>query len=107
MNKTIFLNIICGIILLCFVIGCSLDRQILATEKDVYRYLNEKYPTETFEILNVEEIEITDDGCSEEIRKGNSWTIKSLTTNMEFKLEDAYQFDSSSCNYTVIDNYNR
>lgn len=102
--KKIVLSIIFCLITLLAITGCSDNKPQLVDEKSVFDYLVKHYPEETFEIIDKQEIEITDGGCNE-TKKGNSWTIKSKNTSLEFTLKDSYEFNSFTCVYNTVDDY--
>lgn len=102
--KYFFSIISCLFILL--TTGCNKDVQILQTESDVYSYLKEHFPNETFKIINVVKEDIGDDACKKKV-KGNVWTVYSETTKTTFDVYDTYYFNSFTCNYSTNNTYNK
>lgn len=104
--KKIILSIFGCLSILLVATGCDKNVQILKTESDVYSYLQEHYPDETFKIINVEESdEYIEDACKDV--KGNIWTVYSETTQITFEVYDTYIFNSFTCDYGVDDNYEK
>lgn len=106
MKNKFILGIFCCLTILLVATGCEKNGQVLQTENDVYSYLKEEYPNETFKIISVEETTLTDDGCSDEV-KGNIWTVYSETTQTTFEVYDTYTFNSFTCNYSTNNNYKK
>jgi len=107
MKRNFLLSLFCCLSILLIATGCDKNVQILKTESDVYSYLEEHFPNETFKIVEVEEIDnIADDACGE-TAKGNRWTVYSETTQTTFEVYDTYHFNSFTCEYSTNNNYKK
>jgi len=107
MKKKFILSIFCCFTILLVATGCDKNVQILQTESDVYSYLKDKYPNETFKIMSVEESdEYIEDACDKD-KKANVWTVYSESSQETFEIYDTYTFNSFTCNYGVKDNYKK
>lgn len=102
--KKIVLSFICLMITIC-ITGCNGQKQILKTEKDVYKYLKKNYPEETFEIIDKEEISINVSSTCGEPVDGNRWTVVSKETGIQFEVEDTYEYEAFVCTYDVYSEY--
>ena len=83
-----------------------------STKKEVIKYLEEKYNNESFEIISVEHIEKMFPKCGSDDNTilenpGNIYTVKSLTSNIQFTVKDIYVHRGSTpgCDYELEDNY--
>ena len=104
--KKIILSVFCCLTVLLATTGCGGNKQKLVDEKSVFSYLQKNYPDENFKIVDNQQIDdVSDDACGEGAKNGNAWIIKSTDTNIEFTIEDRYQFNSFTCNYEISDDY--
>ena len=114
MKKTLYLIIV--VILFSLVVGCGFNSTketrnikpyLLQTENDVLNYLSSTYPDENFEIIRWE--------YQNKYTNARNWYIKSLDTNIEFKLYDStrcYPPSKMGCGsgkiiYEITDSYPR
>lgn len=103
-NKTI-LSLICLVLAIGLMTGCNKNVPILQTESDVYSYLEEHFPNETFKIISVEKSNKHIDGGCDSKEKLNIWTVYSETTQTTFEVYETNNFNSFICYYSVDDNY--
>ncbi len=87
-----------------FTTGCFSPK--LFNKNVVMNYLKTNYPGEKFTIISSNKIklEAASGGCDDG-GMGNSYKIKSLTSNIEFTLQDDYHFNSFICEYIIEDDY--
>lgn len=103
--KKIIISLFCIMILSIFLIGCGKKKEpILKTKEDVYNYLNEIFPNQQFDVLEVEELEIGDDACEKKYM-GNNWTVYSKEDDITFNVYDTYYFNSFTCKFSIGNDY--
>ena len=108
--KRKFVFAVTSFVLVCilFVLtGCNdTNKTGLENKTDVENYLMKMYPNEQFEISDREEIDIKYYvGEKENTVKGFSYNVKSKTTNVEFKVQNTYEYNSIRHVYGITDNY--
>lgn len=71
----------------------------------IKKYLQDKYPTDEFEIVKIVEIKIKCKLDSEKKEKtGYRATVKSMKQQANFTVEDSFD-ETKNCKYKLVDNY--
>lgn len=77
--------------------GCG---KRLENEKQVNKYLKERYASEKFEILGKEvEEEEMEDACGDGTVKLSVWKVHSKSEDIDFTVRETYKFNSFVCEY--------
>ena len=94
------------IMALFIITGCGKSKSNFRSEKDVLKYLEREYKTETFEIISQEKTTLSDErNCKGESLEGNSYTVKALKSNIVFTVKDLFYYNMIYCSPIKYDDY--
>ena len=106
MKKKDYKMVIYILVVVLLMTGCGKQESNFLTQKDVFKYLEREYKTESFEIVSQEEIKLSDErNCKGEYVDGNSYTVKSLKSNLIFTVKDLYYYNMIYCSPIKYDDY--
>lgn len=86
------------------VTGCQMKNG-LSTEKSVYNYLNENYPGDSFTVQFYSNVTLNAMASTCGSASGHTWLVTSKNTGISFYVQDDYEFNSFTCEYSLTDNY--
>ena len=86
------------------VTGCQMKNG-LSTEKSVYNYLNKNYPGDSFTVQLYNDVNLRSPTGNCDNVPGHTWIVTSKNTGISFYVQDDYNFNSFTCEYSLTDDY--
>ncbi len=108
-NKIISISLIISILLISILFVLTGCGSKIATNDNILEYLNKEYPGDSFTIISKEKVNsIPIRGNGSGSHEGYKYIVQSNETNIEFIVEDIYEYNSyGTGDYILDDNYKR
>lgn len=92
------------LISLLLVTGCQ-KKNALSTLESVNDYLNKNYPNDSFTVQFYSNVTLNAMASTCSSVPGHTWLVTSKNTGISFYVQDDYEFNSFTCEYSLTDNY--
>ena len=92
------------LISLLLVTGCQ-KKNTLSTLESVNDYLNKNFPNDSFTVEFYSNVNLVAAASTCGRASGHTWLVTSKNTGISFYVQDDYEFNSFTCEYSLTDNY--